>query len=532
MLSYASGPDESLREQTIAEVFDAVVARAPDALAVAVPHQCEESLTYGRLKQEADQTAAGLWGLGLRPGDRVGMWAGNCIEWVLLQLATARIGAVLVNVNPAYRVRDLRDILVRSEMKAIFLHEQDARVNYADLLAEALSGTEHCLRHSILLDTDEWDAMCRQGEDPGDVAVDVHDVVSLQYTSGTTGSPKGVLLTHHNLVNNAYLAGIGLGWDASERLCLPVPLYHCFGCVLGSLQSIVFGAMLVLPSRQFDAGAVLRAVERYRCTTIYGVPTMFIAELDHPDFSGCDTTSLRTGIMAGAPCPVEVMNRVIEDMHCSQMTIAYGQTESSPVITQTLSDDSVEVRTTTVGRVLPCTEAKIVDPADGATVDVGTQGELLTRGYLVMKGYDRDPDATARAVDEDGWLHTGDLATMRPDGNIRITGRAKEMIIRGGENVFPREIEEFLHGHPDIADVYVMGVPDARLGERVACWIKPRTGTELAEDDVRQFCQGQIAHFKIPEYMRFVDEFPMTVTGKVQKFIMRAREVELRDLEG
>ncbi len=531
MKSYAAGPEVPLIEATIGEVFDTTVRKHPDKDALVSRHQGIR-LTYRQLAETVDRTAAGLWGLGIRPGDRVGMWAASCAEWVYVQVATARIGAILVNVNPAYRARDLEYILHRSEMKAIFLQESDRWVRYVDVLAEACQGGPHALRESVLLGTDQWQSMLDGGVCPDRVRVDKHDVTNIQYTSGTTGRPKGVLLTHHNLVNNAYLVGSGLRWSSEDRLCLPVPLYHCFGCVLGSLQSIVYGATLVLPSGQFDPHAVLSAIDEERCTTVYGVPTMFIAELDHPEFAAFDTSCLRTGIMAGSPCPVELMKRVAGEMRCDGLTIAYGLTEASPAITQSMSDDSLEVRTSTVGRAMPCTEVKIVDNDSGKTVEIGERGELLTRGYLVMKGYDRDPESTARAIDSDGWLHTGDLATMREDGNIRITGRAKEMIIRGGENIYPREIEEYLHGHPEIADVHVVGVPDARLGERVLAWIRVREGSGLTEGDVEAFCRGRIAHFKIPEYIRFVDEFPMTVTGKVQKFLIRSREIELRGLAG
>ncbi len=530
MQSYAAGPAIPLIEKTIGEVFDETVATHPGKEAIVSRHQGIR-LTYRELADAVDRTAAGLWGLGIRPGDRVGMWASSCVEWVYLQVATAKIGAILVNVNPAYRAHDLAYILDRSDMKAIFLYERDARVSYAEVLAQARELRPHSLRASILLESDQWQSMLDQGVRPDPGLRDKHDVVNIQYTSGTTGSPKGVLLTHHNLVNNAYLVGSGIQWTSEDKLCMPVPLYHCFGCVLGSLQVMVFGATLVLPAAQFDPGATLQAIHEERCTTIYGVPTMFIAEFGHPDFASTDSTSLRTGIMAGSPCPVELMKRVVSDMHCEQVTIAYGQTEASPAITQSMCDDSLEVRTSTVGRAMPCTEVKIVNPETGDTVEIGTQGELLTRGYLVMKGYDKDPEITARTVDEDGWLHTGDLATMRGDGNFRITGRAKEMIIRGGENIYPREIEEFLHSHPAIDDVYVVGVPDERLGERVLAWIKVMDQAQLTEEGVREFCQGQIAHFKIPEYIRFVDEFPMTVTGKVQKFVMRDREITLRGLE-
>ena len=460
------------------------------------------------------------------------MWASSCAEWVYLQVATAKVGAILVNVNPAYRIHDLRYILETSGMKAIFLHEQDSRANYAEILEQARGGAELPLEHAIVLDGESWDSMIAGGVEPPRREASPHEVVNIQYTSGTTGKPKGVLLTHHNIVNNAYLAGRAMHWSAADRLALAVPMYHCFGCVMGSLACLVFGATLVLPSAQFKPRAMLEAVEQERCTTIYGVPTMFIAELDHPDFSKYDMSSLRTGIMAGAPCPVEVMKRVVTEMHCSQMTIAYGQTEASPVITQSSVDDTIDMRVSTVGKVMPETEVKIIDPETGATVEVGKQGELCSRGYLIMKGYDADPAATARVIDEDGWLHTGDLATMREDGYFKITGRLKEMIIRGGENIYPREIEEFLYSHPKIADVYVTGLPDARLGERVLAWIRLHPGESASEDEIREFCRGEIAHFKIPEFIRFVDEFPMTVTGKVQKFLIRQKEMELRGLAG
>ena len=530
MDSHAQGPTIPLHERPIGVYFDDVVAAHPERAALVSRHQGLR-LTYRQLRDEVDRTAAGLWGLGIRPGDRIGMWAGSCAEWVYLQVATAKIGAVLVNVNPAYRAHDLAYILDRSRMKAIFLHEQDDHANYLQILDQARALGPNALRSRILLEQDEWKAMLDGGAVPDPGPLDRHDVVNIQYTSGTTGSPKGVLLTHHNLLNNAYLTGKGLEWTEADRLCLPVPLYHCFGCVLGTLQSIVYGATVVLPSRSFDPYAVLCAIQDERCTTIYGVPTMFIAEMGHPDFGRFDLSSLRTGIMAGSPCPIELMKRVVSEMHCASMTIAYGQTEASPAITQTKTSDTLEVRTATVGKAMPCTEVKIVDPETGRTVPVETQGELLTRGYLVMKGYDRDPESTARAIDADGWLHTGDLATMGEDGNFRITGRAKEMIIRGGENIYPREIEEFLHRHPQVADVYVVGVPDERMGERVLAWIKLHDNADLDEESIKEYCRGKIARFKIPEYIRFVDAFPMTVTGKVQKFVIRDREIALRGLE-
>ena len=545
MESYTAGPQVPLIEKTIPQVFAETVERFGTRDAVVSRHQ-DLRLTYNQLQQQVEQTAAGLWRLGIRPGDRVGMWALSCAEWIYLQVATGRIGAVLVNVNPAYRARDLAYILERSGIKAIFLHEKDARANYLEILRQAREGREIALEHSVVLERageaavsgrdgiTSWSAMI--GGLDADAAAppfqgNPGDVVNIQYTSGTTGKPKGVLLTHKNIINNAHLTGQTLKWSEQDRLCMPVPLYHCFGCVLGSLQCLVFGAALVVPSAWFDPLATLRAIDEERCTTIYGVPTMFIAELDHPGFSQFDMSSLRTGIMAGAPCPIELMKRVVAEMHCSEMTIGYGQTESSPIVTQSSTGDPLEVRVSTVGRALPCTEVKIVHPENGQTLPAGEQGELCMRGYLVMKGYDNDPEATARAVDPQGWLHSGDLARMSEDGNIRITGRAKELIIRGGENIYPREIEEFLHTHPKIADVYVVGLPDERLGERVLAWVKLKAGESAGEDEIRHFCKDQIARFKIPEFIRFVDEFPMTVTGKVQKFVIRQKEIELRGLE-
>jgi fatty-acyl-CoA synthase len=529
MQSYAAGPNLPLIEKTLHQVFEETVSRGPQREAIVSCHQSLR-LTYSELQEHAYRTAAGLWGLGVRPGDRVGMWASSCVEWIYLQIATSRIGVILVNVNPAYRAHDLRYILEKSRMKVLFLHEKDARANYAEILAEARNGAELALAHKVLLGDDSWDQMIAGGQPPAPQPADANEVVNIQFTSGTTGKPKGVLLTHHNLVNNAYLVGRCLQWSADDILCMPVPLYHCFGCVMGSLQCLLFGAKLVLPAAQFDALATLRAIHEEKCTTIYGVPTMFIAELNHPEFARFEMSSLRTGIMAGAPCPIELMKRVVGEMHCREMTIAYGQTEASPVITQSSTGDSLELRVSTVGRAMPCTEVRIADPVTNETVELGQQGELCTRGYLVMKGYDGDPENTARAIDAERWLHTGDLATMRPDGCFRITGRAKEMIIRGGENISPREIEEFLHEHPKIADVYVVGLPDEKLGERVLAWIRLKPGEQAAEEEIRDFCRGKIAHFKIPEYIRFVDAFPMTVTGKVQKFIIRQQEVELRGL--
>lgn len=530
MNSYSAGPVTDLLEKTIGQVLHDSAARRPDADAVISRHQGLR-VSYAELKSQAESTARGLWGLGIRPGDRVGVWATNCAEWVYLQLATALTGAVLVNVNPAYRSHELSFVLRKSRMKAIFLHEKDARANYLEILSEARRGQELTLEHVILLGTESWAGILERGLEFSPPPILPGDVANIQYTSGTTGSPKGVLLTHHNLVNNAWIVGQGLKITDAESLCAPVPLYHCFGCVMSSLLCVVYGIPLVLPAAQFDALATLQAIHAERPTVIYGVPTMFIAELEHPDFRRYDMTSLRTGIMAGAPCPIDVMKRVVSEMNCREMTIAYGQTESSPAITMSAADDPLELRVTTVGRALPNTEVKIVAPWSDDPVEIGQRGELCTRGYLVMKGYDGEPEATARAIDLQGWLHTGDLATMRPDGCFHISGRLKEMIIRGGENIYPREIEEFLHTHPKIADAYVVGLPDAKLGESVLAWIKLKAGESLSEDQMREYCRGKIAHFKIPQYIRFVESFPMTVTGKVQKFRIREQEIEIRGLQ-
>ena len=529
MLSYARGPSLPLLEKTIGQALEDAAEQNPVGDAIVSRHQGLR-LSYRDLQAQIERTARGLWGLGIRPGDRVGMWASNCAEWIYLQVATARIGAVLVNVNPAYRSHELRFVLRKSGMKAIFLNERDARANYLEILDEARRDQDLPLDHAVLLGPDAWTNMLENGADPAPYSAGIDDVVNIQYTSGTTGSPKGVLLSHRNLVNNAYLCGRNLRVTERDRLCAPVPLYHCFGCVMSTLMCLVHRMTLVLPSPQFDALAVLEAIQAERCTVLYGVPTMFIAEMEHPRFREFDFSSLRTGIMAGAPCPVEVMRRVVTEMHCPEITIGYGQTESSPLITFSGCDDDLDVRVATVGRAAPETEVKIVASRSGQTLEIGERGELCTRGYLVMKGYDGEPEATGRAIDSEGWLHTGDLATMRPDGCFHIAGRLKELIIRGGENVYPREIEEFLHGHPKIADVYVVGLPDERLGETVLAWIKLKTGENANEDEIRAFCHGRIAHFKIPQYIRFVDAFPMTVTGKIQKFRIREQEIEARGL--
>lgn len=529
MLSYARGPKVELLDKTLGQALEEAARDNPDGDAIVSRHQGLR-LSYRALEGEVERTARGLCGLGIRPGDRVGMWAPTCAEWIFLQIATARIGAVLVNVNPAYRSHELRFVLRKSGMKAIFLLERDARTRYLDVLDEARGGEDLPLAHAILLASPSWTEMLENGATPVPHTAATSDVVNIQYTSGTTGTPKGVMLTHRNLINNAYLISRTLGFTERDRLCCPVPLYHCFGCVMSTLVSIVSRMALVLPAAQFNALATLEAVQAERCTALYGVPTMFIAELEHPRFHEFDLRSLRTGIMAGAPCPIDVMRRVVTDMHCSGMTIAYGQTETSPVVTMSSPADDIETRVSTVGRTMPETEIKIVTPGTGTTLEINQRGELCARGYMVMKGYDGEPEATARTVDAEAWLHTGDLATMREDGCFHIAGRLTEVIIRGGENIYPREIEDFLRAHPKIADVYVLGLPDARLGETVLAWIQLKAAVTATEDEIREFCRDRIAHFKIPQYIRFVESFPLTVSGKVQKFRIREMEIEARNL--
>ena len=529
-LSYSRGPDAPLLEMSLSQALALAAARFPDRDALIVCHQ-NLRLTWSQLDREVTRVARGLAGLGLAPGDRAGIWASNCVEWILMQYASARAGVVLVNVNPAYRSHELRYVLQKSRIHALFLHERDARANYRDILAESRNGEHIPLQHVVWLEDPSWDAMLSAGRDFASDIARPHDVANIQYTSGTTGSPKGVLLTHHNLLNNGMAISLALRASEQDRICAPVPLYHCFGSVIGSMVSVVTGAALILPSAQFDVLATLEAVHRERATALYGVPTMFIAELVHPDFAQFDFSSLRTGVMAGAPCPIEVMRTVAERMHCREMTIAYGQTESSPVITMSGVDDPMELRVATVGAALANTEVRIAHPETGATVPIGDQGEFCTRGYLVMKGYDEDPEATAAVIDSDGWLHTGDLAAMRPDGYFSFRGRAKDTIIRGGENIYPREVEDFLHTHPKIADVYIIGIPDARLGETVLAWVQLKPGESATTEEIQAFCKGKIAYFKIPQYIRFVDSFPMTVTKKIQKFLMRAQEIRDRGLE-
>ena len=529
-LSYLRGATLPLLDLTLSQALAQTARRFPDREALVVSREGVR-LTWGQLDAEVSRVARGLAGLGLRPGDRAGIWASNCVEWVLLQYAAPRAGVILVNVNPAYRSHELRYVLAKSHIRALFLHASDARADYRAILAESRNGDRLPLEHIVWLGEASWQEMLGNGADHPENPAGPDDVVNIQYTSGTTGAPKGAMLSHRNLLNNGSVMAAGLKATEADRICAPVPLYHCFGSVIGSMVSVVSGAALILPSPQFDALATLQAVHAERATAIYGVPTMFIAELEHPEFGRFDLTSLRTGVMAGAPCPIEVMRRVVERMHCAEITIVYGQTESSPGITMSRADDPLELRVTTVGTALPNTEVQIVDPRTGERLPVGQQGELCTRGYLVMKGYDGDPEATGKAIDGDGWLHTGDLALLRPDGYFSFKGRAKDTIIRGGENIYPREVEDFLHTHPKVADVYVVGLPDAKLGETVLAWIKLKAGEEATAQEIQDFCRGRIAYFKVPQFIRFVDGFPMTVSKKVQKFLIREQEIAERGLE-
>jgi len=530
-LSYERGPsDPPLIETTIGANFAATAAKYAqrDALVDVVAGR---RWSYAELLAWVRRLATGLLRAGIGVGDRVGIWAPNRWEWVLVQYATAEIGAILVTVNPAYRARELEYALRQSGVAMVIAARDFKTTDYAAMLDEV---APHCpdLSDVVLLDGDRWDELAGTETDPtalSDIAasLDSRDPTNIQYTSGTTGYPKAATLSHRNILNNGYLVGELLEYTARDRICIPVPFYHCFGMVMGNLAATSHGACMVIPSPGFEAAATLRAVEAERCTSLYGVPTMFIAELGLREFDDYELSSLRTGIMAGSACPVEVMRKVIERMHMPGVSICYGMTETSPVSTQTRSDDPLERRVGTVGRVGPHLEVKVVEPASGQTVPRGVAGEFCTRGYSVMAGYWNDPERTAEVVDEDGWMHTGDLAVMDTCGYIQITGRIKDLIVRGGENISPREIEEFLHTHPDIVDGHVIGVPDARYGEEVMAVVTLRDGAPpLTIEALREFCAGRIARFKIPRYLRIVDEFPMTVTGKVRKNEMRQQAIE------
>jgi fatty-acyl-CoA synthase len=488
-------------------------------------------MTYRELVDECETVARGLIARGVRNGDRVGIWSPNRYEWVVLQFATAAMGAILVNINPAYRTSELEYALKQSGVSFMILAAHFRQADYAAMLAE-VKGRCPELREALVLE-DGWEALKRDGARTSvdqlhavEATLQFDDPINIQYTSGTTGFPKGATLTHHNILNNGFFIGETLKYGPEDRVCIPVPFYHCFGMVLGNLACTTHGATMVIPGEAYDPVAVMETVQRERCTSLYGVPTMFIGELEHPRFKEFDFSSLRTGIMAGSPCPVEVMKKVQTVMHIPEMTICYGMTETSPVSTQCDTDDPLEKRVSTVGRVHPHVEIKIVDPANGAVVPRGTAGELCSRGYIVMRGYWNNEEATRQAIDPARWMHTGDLATMDEDGYVNIVGRIKDMIIRGGENIYPREIEEFLYGHPDVADVQVIGVPSEKYGEEVMAWVKRREGASASGDELAAWCKGKIATYKIPRHWKFVDSFPMTISGKVMKFKMREAAVE------
>src|SRR5450631_1698812 len=528
-LSYSRGADRPLLELTIGGLLERTANRFTERLAVASCHQ-EQRMTWAELSEAADGIARGLWSLGIRRGDRVGLWSTNCIEWILLHMGCARAGAALVNVNPAYRSHELQYTLTRSRMKALFLWHKDKRADYEEILSRARHGLTLELAHTIFFDSPEWAAVRNAtGELPDRVAVD--DVANIQYTSGTTGLPKGVMLTHHNVVNNGQFLAQGFHYTEQDRIVVPVPLFHCYGCVIGTMSALNSGAAIVLPNWTFDARATLQAVHAERATSVYGVPAMYVAEFGLPDFESFDLTSLRTGMMSGAPCPVELMKRVLNEMHIRELVIAYGQTETSPVVTMSDAGDSIEIRVNTVGRAMPQTEIQVVSATTGETAPLGQQGGICARGYAVMKGYDGDAEGTALVVKPDGWLHTGDLGVMHADGCMHLTGRSRDVIIRGGENIYPREVEEFLYTHPKVSEVQVVGIPNQRLGEIVVAWVRLRPGQEATEEEIRTWCQGQIAYYKIPEHVRFVDDFPATLSGKIQKYKIREFEIEARGLQ-
>jgi fatty-acyl-CoA synthase len=531
--SYVHGTsDVPLLGETIGQNLRRTVERVPDREALVVPYQGYRA-TYRRLWEESGTAARAFLARGVKKGDRIALWSPNRFEWVVTQYAAARVGAILVNVNPAYRVHELEHVLRQSGASLLVVAR---RFRHSDYVAMVREVVERCPEHrqTIVID-DDWSALAEDAKrvpeselEARERSLDPDDPINIQYTSGTTGFPKGATLSHHNILNNGYFVARALRYTERDRICVAVPLYHCFGMVMANLAATSHGACLVFPGEAFDPRAALLTVQEERCTSLYGVPTMFIAELDHPDFRGFDLSTLRTGIMAGSPCPVEVMRRVRSEMHMEQVTICYGMTETSPVSTQSAVDDPLEKRVATVGRVHPHVEIKIVDPATGRVVPRGSPGELCTRGYSVMLGYWEDPHSTHNAIDAARWMHTGDLATMDGEGYVNIVGRIKDMVLRGGENIYPREIEEFLFTKPEVADVQVIGVPDLKYGEELMAWVKLRPGAALTAEELRAFCKGKIATYKIPRYWRFVDEFPVTVTGKVQKYKMR--EVAIAEL--
>ncbi|MDD7916104.1 AMP-binding protein [Actinomycetospora callitridis] len=533
--SYTSGiSDIPLLGDTIGDNLDRTAGARPDAEAL-VDRTRGERYTWAEFVAEVDALALGLLELGVAVGDRVGIWAPNCSPWTLLQYATAKIGAILVNINPAYRTHELAFVLDQAGVSLLVAARSFKSSDYAAMIEE-VRGDRPALQRVVLIDSDEWTGLFDRSGDVARVrAVQAEltpdDPINIQYTSGTTGFPKGATLSHHNILNNGFFVGQLIGYSDADRVCIPVPFYHCFGMVMGNLACTSSGATMVIPAPGFDPTLTLEAVAEERCTSLYGVPTMFIAELGLEDFESYDLTSLRTGIMAGSPCPIEVMKQVVERMGMSEVAISYGMTETSPVSTQTRTDDSLDRRVSTVGRTMPHLESKIVDPETGRTVPRGEPGELCTRGYSVMLGYWEQPEKTAEVIDRARWMHTGDLGVMDDEGYINITGRIKDMVIRGGENIYPREIEEFLYTHPDIIDAQVIGVPDERYGEELMAWVRQKPNTEpLTAESIREFSSGRLAHYKIPRYVRVVEEFPMTVTGKVRKVEMRAESVELLGL--
>jgi fatty-acyl-CoA synthase len=530
--SYAHGASAvPLLGETIGANLERTAARVPESEGLVSCHQGVR-FTWAELNSAVDRLARGLLGFDLEKGDRLGVWSPNRCEWALTQYATAKLGVILVNINPAYRTSELEYALRQSGCRVLVAAPEFKGADYRAMVEEVRDGLP-ALEQVVFFDSPEWDALAAGDRGPDETELrarmdelDFDDPINIQYTSGTTGRPKGATLTHHNILNNALLLSDALGYTEADRVCIPVPLYHCFGMVIGNLACTLSGACIVYPEAAFDPLATLDAMATERCTSVYGVPTMFIAELGHPRFSEFDLTSLRTGIMAGSPCPIEVMRRVGSEMGIEEMTIAFGMTETSPASTVVRPDDTLEHRCETVGQAMPHTEIKIVDPVSERTVVRGESGEFRTRGYLVMSGYWDEPERTAEAIDSAGWMHTGDLATMDEDGYVRIVGRIKDMIIRGGENVYPREIEEFLYGHPAVADVQVVGVPDERLGEEVMAWVIAREGATVDGDELREYCRGKIARYKIPRYVASCGEFPMTVTGKIQKHKLRDQAIE------
>jgi fatty-acyl-CoA synthase len=529
------GPtDVELLDETIPTNLARTIAAHGEREALVAVHQ-DIRWTYDEFGDRVDRLAKSMLHAGLTTGDRVGLWAPNYAEWTLVQYATAEIGVILVNINPAYRTHELAYSINQSGCRWVIAAPEFKTSNYVEMVDSIRDEVPH-LERAVFFWSDEWNELVAGTDAVSDDelaavrdSLSADDPINIQYTSGTTGFPKGATLTHKNILNNGYFTTELQELTHEDRLCIPVPFYHCFGMVMGNLGSTSHGATMVIPGDAFEPTAVLQAVQDERCTALYGVPTMFIAELAHPDFDSFDLSSLRTGVMAGSPCPVEVMKQCVDLMNMHKVTICYGMTETSPVSTQTLPDDSLHHRTATVGRAHPHVEVRIADPETGETLERGESGEFCTRGYSVMQGYWNDPDKTAAAIDDDGWMYTGDLAVMDGDGYCNIVGRIKDMVIRGGENIYPREIEEFLYGHPDIEDVQAIGVPDTRFGEELMVWVKLREGADpLTDDEVRDYCRGKIAHYKVPRYVKFVDEFPMTVTGKVRKIEMR--EVSTKEL--